>query len=412
MVADATGRADPLARRVLWLTGVGHASSHSWELIFPAVAVPMARDLGLSFEDTVTLSFTLYLLYGLGAPAAGWLADRFGARVVLIAGLLGGGLSGLAVAFASTGVALQVALGGLGLAASLYHPSGLALLSLRFEKIGRAFAINGMAGNVGIAATPILAGLIASTLGWRWSYALLCAPGLLFGGLFLFLPTPSEPGVGFKASGRADRGTDWRSLIAMAVAVTAGGLTYRLHTLIMPALLAERVSAIDTWTAALGLSALDSADNLAATALTSVAYAVGLGGQWLGGRLADGRPLASSYLGFHVVCLPLILFAAFATDLPLVLAVFAYIFFAIGMQPVENSLVAALTPVAWRGRAYAGKFVLSFGVGAMGSYIVGWVSPYGGLGASLATAAGFELVLIAAIVVIWRLDVAARRASA
>jgi len=401
---------DATERRVLWLAGVGHASSHSWELIFPAVAVPMARELGLEFGETVRLSFTLYLLYGLGAPVAGWLADRYGGRVVLIAGLLGGGVSGLAVTFASTPAALQLALAGLGLAASLYHPSGLALLSLHFDKLGRAFALNGMAGNVGIAVTPIAAGLIAATIGWRWAYAILCLPGLVFGVVFLLLKIPRSGG----SSAAADQdgvAIDWRPLAAMAVAVTAGGLTYRLHTLIMPALLAERVSGIASRTDALGLSSIAHVDNLAATALTSVAYTVGLAGQWAGGKIADGRPLPSSYLLFHVACLPLILFAAVATDIPLVLALFAYIFFAIGMQPVENSLVASLTPPAWRGRAYAGKFVLAFGVGAIGSYIVGWVAPYGGLGASVLTAAGFELVLISAIVVIWRLDVARRRAT-
>ena len=97
-------------RRVLWLTGVGHASSHAWELVFPAVAVPMARELGLPFEDTITLSFILYLMFGLGAPLAGWATDRLGARLVLIIGLLGGGISGALVAFSPSLVVARLAL--------------------------------------------------------------------------------------------------------------------------------------------------------------------------------------------------------------------------------------------------------------------------------------------------------------
>src|SRR5687768_9390572 len=142
----------------------------------------MARQLGLPFEETVSLAFILYLLFGLGAPLAGWATDRIGARRVLILGLLGGGISGMLVAFAPSLLLAQVALGGLGLAASFYHPAGLALLSNHFErKVGRAFAVNGIAGNVGIGLTPFLAGLIASLFDWRWAYLVICFPGLLFG---------------------------------------------------------------------------------------------------------------------------------------------------------------------------------------------------------------------------------------
>jgi hypothetical protein len=72
------------------------------------------------------------------------------------------------------------------------------------------------------------------------------------------------------------------------------------------------------------------------------------------------------------------------------------------MQPIENSLVAQLSPPAWRGRAYAGKFVLGFGVGALGTYVVGWVAPYGGLGAAMGAGVLLELVLIGAVVYLSR----------
>lgn len=390
-------------RRVIWLTGVGHASTHVWELIFPAVAVPMSRELGIPFEEAVTFGFVLYLLFGLGAPFAGWATDRIGGRRVLIFALLCGGISGFGVWLSSDPWVTRLALGGIGLAASLYHPAGLGLLSVHFEKnIGRAFAINGIAGNVGIAGTPFVAGLLAALVGWRETYLLLCAPGLLFGLLFLFL---SFPDTGHQ---RPDEGpvrddrTGWMPLLMFAVAVTAGGLAYRLHTLVVPALIQERIPLVS------GLQVdvpwLSHVDNVAATALTSAAYAMGIFGQWVGGKMADSRPLETSYLTFHAIGAPLVAIAAVANGFPLLLALFAYLFFAIGMQPIENSLVAKLTPARWRGRAYAGKFVLAFGVGALGTYVVGWVAPFGGLGASLFTAMLLELVLIACVAVIWMIE--------
>lgn len=264
--------------------------------------------------------------------------------------------------------------------------------------MGRAFAINGIAGNIGIAATPLLAGLVASVFGWRAAFLVFSLPALAFGVAFLFLAFDDRP-----AAPRAevlDGRVDVLQLVFLAVAVTAGGLAYRLHTLVVPALLRERIPLLSE----LRMDALAHVDNLGATALTTFAYAMGIGGQWIAGRIADTRPLAASYLVFHLIGLPLIAFAAYAAGAPLVLALFAYLFFSIGMQPIENSLVAKLVPSAWRGRTYATKFVLSFGVGAIGAYVVGWVAPFGGLGASLGVAALMEVVLIGAILGIWLLD--------
>jgi MFS family permease len=374
----------------------------------------MARELGLPFEETISLGFILYLLFDLGAPLAGWATDRLGARRVLILGLIGGGISGLLVALAPSLLLVQLALGGLGLAASFYHPAGLALLSNRFHgKVGRAFAINGIAGNVGIGLTPFLAGLIASLLHWRWAYVLLCLPGLIAGLVFLFISVPDAVPKREEQALKTARPFDWRPAALFAIAVTAGGLAYRLHTLVVPALIQERIpqlAGLET-----RLTGLEHLDNLAATLLTSMAYGMGVFGQWVGGRIADRHPLAPSYFYFHLTAVPLVAIAAVASGLPLLLALFAYIFFAIGMQPIENSLVAKLTPPEWRGRAYAGKFILAFGVGSLGTYVVGWVHPFGGLGASLATSAMLELVLVAAVGGIWMLDrltIRSTRASA
>jgi MFS family permease len=81
-----------------------------------------------------------------------------------------------------------------------------------------------------------------------------------------------------------------------------------------------------------------------------------------------------SYLTFHVVALPLALLMAYTTDVPLLLVTICYMFFLMGMQPSENSLVAYLTPDHLRNSAYGIKFILTFGVGAVAVYVVGWIS--------------------------------------
>lgn len=411
----------PDARRTLWLTGLAHGMSHSWELVFPAVAIPMAADLGLPYAEVVTLSFLSYLLFGLGAVPAGWMTDKIGGRTVLLACMLGGGVSGLLVAASGSRTALVLSLGGLGLAASLYHPAGLAVISHRFDrKLGRAFAINGIAGNLGIAATPLLAGLLASVLGWRWAYAAMTAPALLAGLVFLALPIgPDRADAATDATENAtgpddstaaeDRRLRIRALVLLAVAVVCGGLAYRLQTLVVPALIGERIPALAAALRAAAPPWLHDVENLTATALTSIAYAMGIFGQWWGGKVADRGRLPGAYLAFHAAALPCAALAAWLGGPALILALVGYLFFNQGMQPIENRLVVRFSPSRWRGRVFAGKFLLALGVGSTGVFIVAALTPRFGLGSALAGTAVFEGALVTLAAALWLVSRRSRR---
>jgi MFS family permease len=112
-------------------------------------------------------------------------------------------------------------------------------------------------------------------------------------------------------------------------------------------------------------------------------FASGIAGQYLGGMIADNRELRASYLAFHLASLPLLVLVSRLDQLPLLVASSLYVFFALGMQPIENSLFASLTPERWRSTAYGLKFVLTFGVGSSAVWMVrsvaasyGWTSVY------------------------------------
>jgi hypothetical protein len=82
------------------------------------------------------------------------------------------------------------------------------------------------------------------------------------------------------------------------------------------------------------------------------------------------------------------------------------------MQPIENSLFAVLVPARWRSTGYGVKFVLTFGVGSLAVWLVGWLqeafglpSVFLGLAAVVAT-----LVLVIVAFGIVAAPVVARRA--
>ncbi len=138
-----------------------------------SVSLPaIARSLNASFagiEWVVTaymLSFASLLL------PAGALADRFGRKKVLIAGLsiftaasfLCGAAPNLTVLVAAR--ALQ------GAGAAMQLSSALATLSHTFqgEARARAFSFWGSVVGIGIACGPIVGGVITQGFGWQWAF--------------------------------------------------------------------------------------------------------------------------------------------------------------------------------------------------------------------------------------------------
>ncbi|MFQ5478419.1 MAG: MFS transporter [Candidatus Binatia bacterium] len=335
-------------KHTLQLTAVGHFGAHFAMLVFPTVAVFIASQEGLALETVLGWSFAGYLLFGLGALPIGVLADHLRAVWVVRTGVVGTGVALMAVSLAEPGPGLAVALALVGVFASLYHPAGLGLISRTVAARGRALGINGIFGNVGIAGAPLAAELACGAWGWRGAYLALGALMLAFGLMVAFrrIDEP-EPGELSGDDGHHESGERMKLFAILMVAMTLGGLSYRANTVAQPAYFAERV------------------DYFGHGVATSMVYALGILGQYVGGRLADRHDLRVLYLCFHGLSLPFVLAMALLSGLPLIGSAALFVFFSIGMQPIENSLVARFTPDRWRCTGYGLKFSVVFGVGAL-----------------------------------------------
>lgn len=335
-------------RHTLNLTAVGHFGAHFAMLLFPTLAVLIAREEGIALEVVLGWSFLGYLIFGLGALPVGFLTDHTRAAWVVRVGVLGTGVAVMLVATAPVGPALSWHLALVGVFASLYHPAGLGLISRTIEARGTALGINGIFGNIGIAAAPLGAQLAAGVWGWRGAYLVLGAFLLVMGLAVSFLPIDEQaPGASTRDDGHHESSERIRLFFVLLVAMTLGGLSYRANTVAQPAYFAANV----TW--------------IGHGVATSLVYALGTLGQYVGGRLADRHDLRYLYLAFHALSLPLVLAMAAASGLPLLAAAGLFVFFSLGMQPIENSLVARFTPDRWRSTGFGLKFSVVFGIGAL-----------------------------------------------
>ncbi len=356
----------PEEHRILLVTCPGHFFTHFFTLAFPAIAIPLTAAFGMPLEDVVKLSFWMYLLYGVLALPVGLAADRWRAKPMLVAGIAIMGV-GLIVAGAFPGPTIMTAaLAFVGVGASVYHPAGLALISRTVRQRGVALGVNGVFGNLGIALAPLATGALSWAFGWQTALIVLGVIGLVTAAWLqtLHVDETIRPAAKAAVHDAVPRREMARYFAIICVALVLGGIAYRGNMLLLPAYMELKTSFLANLFDRLPLPEGHSTATFAATVLASFVLFAGLFGQLVGGRLADRADLRRAYLLFHGASFPFILAMAFTGNVALVACAVAYEFFSLGMQPIENSLIAAMTPDRWRSTSYAVKFILNFGVGA------------------------------------------------
>jgi len=401
------------ARSVVLFTGLSHAIVHTFELSIPILVVIWLLEFPVS---TATLGLVVgggYALFGIGALPGGVLADRYGSQTLILVCLAGMGGAFLLLSFATGVVTIAVALGLWGVAASIYHPSGLSLISTSVEDRGTAFAYHGMAGNVGIALGPLVTALLLLTFDWRIVTRLLVVPAIVAIGYALTAEFDETAAV--SVDGGTTRSmslskfvADSRALftvgfgLAMCI-VMMNGLFYRGTLTFLPNVLGDFLPPVSEY-----VSVFEPGSPLAEEFdLSSYLYvgllAIGIGGQYLGGRVSDRiRPTTGLAVVFGSLVAVAVIFIPAARaglgPLLVVSAVLGFLLFA--LQPLYQATIAEYSPPDDRGLSYGYTYLTSFGVGAAGAAIAGYLlsvvsvdGTFLALAVFPALGAGFSLVL-------------------
>lgn len=375
-------------RRIVGLVALAHAMVHTYELSIPIFVTVWLVEFPTSRAELGLVVAAGYALFGIGALPGGVLADRLGSRRLIAACLFGMAASFVLVSLSPTLPVLALALVVWGMAASVYHPSGLSLISKGVRARGDAFAYHGIAGNLGIAFGPLATALLLLVLDWRTTALLLAAPAVLAGGVALRARFDEHAAVDADAVGdggdRSDGGVSslggfigesrrllTSAFLAVFLVVVCSGLYYRGVLTFMPELLAD-------------FPAFDPIE-VAGRAVEPSRYVyvallvVGVAGQYVGGKLTDRvsteRALAVAYGALLVLALAFLPavnagFAAFVV-LGTLLGFTLFV-----VQPLYQSAVAEYTPAGTRGLSYGFTYLGVFGVGALGAAIAGAVLEY------------------------------------
>ncbi|ELY52964.1 MFS transporter [Natronolimnohabitans innermongolicus] len=387
-------------RSIAGFTMAGHALVHWFETSIPIFLVVWLAefDVGVAlFGLIVALG---YAPFGLGALPGGILADRYGTKRLILCCLAGMSAAFLVLSLATSIYAIAVGLVLWGVAASIYHPAGLALISTGVDERGTVFAWHGIAGNAGIALGPFVAATLLIFLEWQLVAALLAVPGFLavvYGLTASFDPTAAvEDGVDAgpdEALSLSELVSNSRALFASAFAiifviVTFEGLYYRGMLTYLPEILHD-LEAVAGLAIPEGLEGIDPGHYIYVGLLV-----VGMAGQYAGGKLTDRvEPARGMTVIFAVLAVLALAFVPVTgmglLAITVLCGVFGFFLFAI--QPFYQNAVAVYTPADSRGLSYGYTYLGEFGLGSASIAIGGFVLGGFSLAAFFALIAGFGL---------------------
>ena len=377
--------------RVINFVNAAHFIDHYAMLIFAAAVIIMGPALGMAYSELLPYATPGFVAFGAGSLITGWLGDRWSRRHMMVIFFVGIGLSMISVSLVQTPLQLGAALLAIGIFASIYHPVGTAMIVSYADRLGREMGINGVWGNLGVASSALVTGVIGQYLGWRLAFFIPGALTVLFGIAFALM-VAHEDRKGTKqaaAQARVAKEDVWRVILSLLIVVVAISTTFNAVTVALPKLFAERLADLTRSPALLGV-------------IAAGVYVFGAMTQYTIGKLLDRHSLKTVALPLSFLLAPFLYLAATLSNLPLILVSIGIVMGAFGQVTVNDALVGKYTPEEWRSRAYAVRYFVGFTAAGASVGLVAWLYERGGFVTMLHAFAGLCLFVIAAAIILPR----------
>ena len=358
------------------LLNIGHFLGHLFMLLFATVAaLALYREWGTGYAELIAYATPGFFAFGFCSVPAGWLADRLSRDGMMCVFFVGIGAASILTSFASTPLQVGAGLLVIGMFAAIYHPVGLAIVSMKWRNTGMRIATNGVWGNLGVACAALLTGYMIDHAGWRMAFVLPGIFSILIGVAYFVLQRDSIRADGAKKAAAdvapaapmtaAHRSLLVRVSIIVFVTAAVSSVIFQSTTFALPKMMEERLQGLAQYLTAImnGLPQSENGDTATVIgALAFIVFAVASFAQLVVGSLLDKHGPRKVFM--VVATIQIVFFALMPglTDAWALAVALGFMLGAFGQIPISDFMIGKMASGAYRARAYAIRYVVSFTV--------------------------------------------------
>ena len=356
-------------KKMLFLN-VGHFLDHYFMLIFAtAAALRLTTEWGLSYSELIPYATPGFIAFGVCAIPAGWLADKWSRQGMMLIFFTGIGLSSILTGLVNSPVQIAMSLTAIGVFAAIYHPVGLAMVVEGQKNMGWPLAINGVFGNMGVACAALLSGFLIDASGWRSAF-IVSGVTSVFIGLLFFVFIRSKPSIDKTSDAHLNNKSVDKNPVSEATLLRVfgviffttaiGGLIFQSTTFALPKVFSERLVGIADTATLIGW-------------YTFIVFSIAAFAQLVVGSLVDKYSVRLVFASVAIMQVAFFFLMIKVSGVVSLFVAIGFMLFVFGQIPINDVLVGRMVSSAWRSRAYAIRYVVTFSVMASAVPFIAWL---------------------------------------
>ncbi|MGB5212977.1 MAG: MFS transporter [Anderseniella sp.] len=393
------------------LLNIGHFLDHLFTLIFATVAaLALHREWGVGYAELLVYATPGFFAFGLFSLPAGWLADKWSRDGMMVVFFVGIGLAAIATSFAATPLQVGFGLFVIGMFAAIYHPVGLAIVTMTWRNTGMRIAANGVWGNLGVACAALITGYLIDNGGWRMAFVL---PGIfsIATGLAYFAlrhdairtdRLTSNPVGQFSTAvpSPANRSLLIRVSAIVFLTTAVSSIIFQSTTFALPKIFDERLqglaSQLSAWTQTLGETGQGDTATMVGS-LAFIVFAAASIAQLIVGSMLDRFGPRLVFMSVAVMQLVFFSLMPGLTDGMALAVAFGFMLGAFGQIPINDYMIGKMASGPYRARIYGIRYVVAFSVLAVSLPLIALVYEHWGFDMLFRILAGAALLILCAV---------------
>ena len=398
-------------RAYFLLLNIGHFLDHLFTLIFATVAaLVLHREWGIGYAALLTYATPGFFAFGLFSLPAGWIADRWSRDGMMCIFFIGIGLTSIATSFAQSPFQIGFGLFVVGMFAAIYHPVGLAIVTMKWRNTGMRIAANGVWGNLGVACAALVTGYLIDNGGWRMAFVYPGLFSIAIGFVYMGLRWQSihaeraEPKP-VRDKAKSNESSDYRKQLMRVSAIVflttaVSSVIFQSTTFALPKIFEERLQGVAAQLSVWINSVPGSGEGDAATAIGFLAFtvfAVASMAQLVVGLMLDRVGPRRVFMVVATIQIIFFLLMPGLRDGVALAVALGFMLGAFGQIPINDYMIGKMASGSFRASIYGVRYVVAFTALALSLPLIAFVYEHWGFDTLFYILAGAAVVIFMAV---------------